>query len=177
MLLFTTVPSYSFRFFGVDVSGTLDEVTENLKSIGFSPVMVTPKTGKFAGKEIIFGNDSIRVLRGNLLGFTVNLDLTTDNKSQVDGVRIDYKKSDLKSKNQFAGDLFNYLCEKYAEPKPLIIKKVLDKNELSEFQKAYEGNAPDVLGIWEFKNMMITFQIYFSTGAVTCSYSNKNTQE
>ena len=73
--LFTALPSYSFGFFGVEISGTLDEVTEKLKPIGFSPATVVPKIGEFAGQEVVFGNDSLRVLRGNLLDHNVILNI------------------------------------------------------------------------------------------------------
>lgn len=177
MLLFTAIPSYSFRFFGVDISGTLDEVTENLKSIGFSPVMVTPKTGEFAGHEIVFGNDSIRTLKGDILGHQVYLDISTDNSKLVDSAIIQYKNNNSKFSNEFAAKLFEYLSDRYGLPEPIIIKKQLSEKELSEIKSLYGDDVPDMIGIWEFKNMMITLQSYFSTGIVTCSYSNKNIQE
>lgn len=173
MSLFTAIPSYSFGFFGVEVSGTLDEVTEKLKPIGFSPVTVVPKIGEFAGQEVIFGNDSLRALKGQLLGFQVILHLSTDKKSEVDIATIEYRKNDSKSENKFAGDLLKYLGDKYADPEPLIFKEVLSGDELIKFQNSYDGNAPDVVGVWEFKNLIIIYSTYFSTGLVECSFCKK----
>lgn len=174
--LSSSIGSYAFGygFFGIDIEGSLDEVTEKLKPIGFSPVVVTPKIGEYAGQEVIFGNDSIRMLSGNLLGHNVILHISTDDKGLVNIATIEYHKEDKSSKNIFAADLFKSLCDKYSDPEPLIIKAALSENDLLEFKNSYNGNEPDVVGIWEFKDLIIIYDNYFSTGIVECSFGKKD---
>ncbi len=171
ILLLNSLNSYSFDFFGANVDGTLDEVTEKLESIGFAPVMAIPKTGEYAGQKVVFGNDSLRVLSGTMLGYPINLDISTGNKSSVNLVTIKYQKSDTNTQNEFSGELFKYLCDKYQKPESIIVKKYLSGDELSKFQSIFDGDAPDIQCVWKLKDVIIMYHNYFSTGIVECVFS------
>lgn len=172
-ILLTTLNTYAFRFFGIEVDGNLDEVTEKLNTIGFTPVTVEPKSGDYAGEKVVFGNDSLRVLKGSVLGFPVHLDISTDNKGIVDMASFEYTTNEIQKSNKFAGELFKYLCDKYDMPEPIIIKKLMTDDELEQFIKMNNGDDPDTLAIWEFKNVIIIFRNYFSKGKVECTFKGK----
>lgn len=178
LILLTSLQSYALDFFGVPIGGTIDEMTEKLKPLGFAPVKVVAKKGEFAGKEVIFGNDKIRYLKGKLGDRTIPIYLNAPQAVSVESIVYEGEFDTKRELDDFTVFLMDKISNVYGSPSDCVAKQLLTYEDTLKLKKKFGSDRiPDFIAQWKQRDGNILLYTYYSDKSIICSFKNFNEPE
>lgn len=172
LILPTSLQSYALDFFGVPIGGTIDEMTEKLKPLGFIPATVIAKDGDHAGEEVIFGTDKFRFFKGRMCNLEVSIYLSAPLGSSVESIVFERKFGTKEALEKFSLSLLEKITDVYGSPSFCMVKKLLPIDELLKIREEYGNSIPDMVAEWEQKDGVILMQAEFTNNSLLCNFDN-----
>lgn len=172
LILFTSLQSYALDFFGVPICGTIDEMTEKLKPLGFIPATAIAKEGDHAGEEVIFGTDKFRFLKGRMCDLEVSICLSAPLGSSVESIVFERKFGTKEALEKFSLSLLEKITDVYGSPSFCIVKKLLPIDELLKLREKYGNSIPDIVAEWKQTDGVILMQADYSDKSLLCNFDN-----